>query len=953
MSMDNGGMSGPAATDVEGAPLALTTMFNAARLRTDTWSRLRDASRRLARVGAEGEEGARLSVACKAAFEFLAPIERYFAFPGAAILERLRSTFERGELARFAKQTVQVVSFWTSETYRHVDLTRTSVEDYAELLFGNDAVDPGAVNEPDARPYFELLIVAEVEPGAEEQLRRELRACRRATDAHVYEVVVVSTYEDALLAVLLNPDIEACLLRYSFPTPSASHEGLLKGIHRLLGSTRDEVSARMPGQRTLSLGAALAELRPELDLLLVTSAPVEHLSPEATGCFRRVYYRGEDWLDMHLSLLKGIQARYETPFFDALRRYSQKPTGMFHALPISRGGTLRKSHWIRDMAEFYGQNIFLAETSTTTGGLDSLLQPTGSLKRAQELAARAFGARRSYFVTNGTSTANKIVMQGLVRPSDIVMLAHDCHKSHPYGAILSGAYPVYLDAYPLTELSMYGGVPIREMKHALLRLKRAGKLDRVRVLLLTNLTFDGITYDPLRVMEEMLAIAPHLVFVWDEAWFAYGRFSPVLRRRTAMDSAKRLEAELSSPAYRERYRAWAAERAELDPDDDATWLDHRLLPDPDRASVRVYATQSTHKTLTSLRQGSMIHVFDQLFERRVERSFHDAYMAHTSTSPNYQILASLDVGRRQVELEGYAFVEQSLELAMSLRERITADADISRYFRVLGPKDMVPAEYRPSGLEYYYDPQRGFSPIEEAWDTDELVLDPTRVTLHVGRTGLDGDSFKQLLMERYDIHINKTSRNSVLLLIHVGMSRGTIGHLLKVLHKIASELDERLGHASKDELRLHEARVRSLTEELPPLPNFSRFHDAFRPDPGGDTPEGDLRAAFYAAYDDPSCEHVPLDQAARVLASRELVAASFVTPYPPGFPVLVPGQVVSAEIVAYLCALDVKEIHGFDPRLGLRVFTAAAIAELVAGPRPAATQSPITTGSTPLEEASS
>ncbi len=914
-----------AATDVESAPVACATLYNAQRLRTDTWSRLRDAARRLARVDADTEEATRLAGAIRAAFEFLEPLELYFAFPGATVLERLRATFDSEDRAALAAQTARVVGFWTGDAYRGLDLTLTSVEDYAELLLGTDGEESQFVAGRDARPYFELLVVADVDAEGEAQLRRELRACRRATDAYVYEIVVVRTYEDALIAAALNPDVQACLLRYSFATQSAWQPPLLASIYTVLDASPEDAAALMPGQRTLTLGGAIAGLRPEIDLHLVTNAPVEQLSPLVTRHFRRTYYRGEDWLDTHLSVLKGIHARYETPFFDALRRYSQKPTGMFHALPISRGRTITKSHWIRDMGEFYGENIFLAETSATTGGLDSLNQPTGSLKYAQEFAARAFGSRHSFFVTNGTSTANKIVMQALVRPTDIVMLAHDCHKSHPYGVILSGAYPIYLDGYPLRELSMYGGVPLRVIKRALLRLKKAGKLDRLRVLLLTNLTFDGITYDPLRVMEEVLAIAPHVTFVWDEAWFAYGRFSPVLRRRTAMEASRRLEERLASPAYAEEHAAWQSERAALDPDDDATWLDHRLMPDPKKASVRVYATHSTHKTLTSLRQGSMIHVFDQDFDRRVAEPFHDAYMTHTSTSPNYQILASLDVGRRQVELEGHAFVAQSIELAMSLRERIKEDELTSRYFEVLGPGAMVPERYRPSGLETYYDQTTGFAPIEPAWAQDELVLDPTRVTVHIGRTGMDGDTMKHLLMERFDIHINKTSRNTLLFLVHVGMTRGTIAHLLKVLHTIATELDARLTRASETELRLHASQVKSLTVDLPPLPDFSRFHDAFRPDPTVDTPEGDLRAAFFLAYDETQCEHLRLDDARAFVDTRDLVAASFVTPYPPGFPVLVPGQVITAEILDYLAALDVTEIHGFDPRLGFRIFSEAAL----------------------------
>jgi arginine decarboxylase len=192
------------------------------------------------------------------------------------------------------------------------------------------------------------------------------------------------------------------------------------------------------------------------------------------------------------------------------------------------------------MAEFYGVNLFMAESSATSGGLDSLLEPTGNIKRAQELAARAFGAEHVYFVTNGTSTSNKIVLQALLAPGDIVLIDRNCHKSHHYAMVLSGAQPLYLEAYPMTAYSMYGAVPLRSIKQALLALKAEGKLDRARMVDLTNCTFDGHMYNPRRVMEECLAIKPDLIFLWDEAWFGFARFSPFHRRRTAMFSGGRL-----------------------------------------------------------------------------------------------------------------------------------------------------------------------------------------------------------------------------------------------------------------------------------------------------------------------------------------------------------------------------------------------------------------------------
>ena len=137
------------------------------------------------------------------------------------------------------------------------------------------------------------------------------------------------------------------------------------------------------------------------------------------------------------------------------------------------------------MGHFYGTNLFMAETSTTSGGLDSLLEPTGTIKAAHEKAARAFGSDHTYFVTNGTSTANKIVVQALCAPGDVVLVDRNCHKSHHYGMVLSGAQPYYIDAYPLKEFSMYGGVPLKSIKKALLDMKSEGKLDKARMVLMT------------------------------------------------------------------------------------------------------------------------------------------------------------------------------------------------------------------------------------------------------------------------------------------------------------------------------------------------------------------------------------------------------------------------------------------------------------------------------------
>src|SRR5437016_393491 len=287
---------------------------------------------------------------------------------------------------------------------------------------------------------------------------------------------------------------------------------------------------------------------------------------------------------------------------------------------------------------------------------------------------------------------------------------------------------------------MYGAVPLREIKSKLLALRQAGKLDRVKMLLLTNCTFDGVVYDVERVMEECLAIKPDLVFLWDEAWFAFARFHPVYRTRTAMASAAAVRERLQSPEYQARFEEYLAQQTAEKPSDDDL-LDRRLLPDPARARVRVYASQSTHKTLTSLRQGSMIHVFDQDYGQKVEETFHEAYMANTSTSPNYQILASLDMGRRQAALEGFELVQKQVEYAISMRDAIDNHPLLRHYMRCLATVDLIPAAFRSSGIEQPL--KSGLAATTEAWRVDEFVMDPCRVTVFIGATGIAGDTFKR------------------------------------------------------------------------------------------------------------------------------------------------------------------------------------------------------------------
>jgi arginine decarboxylase len=891
-------------------------------LRVDAWSSIADVTKRLHDASLPQDRRADLEGELGALLDLVAPIENYWAFPGPQRVGQLRELLVAREY-ELASRTVEAIA-------RRLVGDPSPAE--RDLLYGQGdderPVQPVPVQPVLGRPSFEVLVVADLTNQDADQLCEELRRLRRLEDAFTYELVFVPSFEDALVAVQLNFNVQACVIRPEFQL--RSHVDLHRIYHFLPRLDKKGVEQLTLIERILLLGEGIGELRPELDLYLVGHASIEAIAGRVGRRFHRVFLR-QDALELHLSILRGVGNRYQTPFFTALRDYSRQPIGVFHALPISRGKSVVNSPWISDMAEFYGLNIFLAETSATSGGLDSLLDPVGPIKKAQELAARAFGAQRTFFVTNGTSTANKIVLQSIITPGEIVLVDRNCHKSHHYALMLAGAQVNYLDAYPLDLYSIYGAVPLSTIKQQLLAYRRAGRLDQVKILALTNCTFDGIVYDVERVMEECLAIKPDLVFLWDEAWFAFAGFHPMYRRRTAMATARRLQVRYRDPAYQRRHAAQAAELAE---GDDETWLRTRLLPDPAKVRLRVYATQSTHKTLTALRQGSMIHLFDQDFGRRNEEAFREAYMTHTSTSPNYQILASLDVGRRQVELEGFELVQKQVELSMVLREVVENHPLLKRYFQILTTKDLIPADYRQSGIGHVI--QSDMGQMQEAWEHDEFVLDPSRVTLYIGLTGVDGDTFKhEYLMNRYGIQVNKTSRNTVLFMTHIGTTRSSVAYLIEVLVMLAQELEDEVERMGPIDRGAHARRVTSLTRQPPPLPDFSAFHPRFRGDPQMETPEGDMRQAFFMAYDDQLCEYLtPEETAEQVNRGREIVSATFVTPYPPGFPILVPGQVISGDILAFMRALDTREIHGYLADIGYRVFTEEALASAPSGPSP-------------------
>jgi len=837
------------------------------------------------------------------ALQALYQIDRFWTYPGRSVLLRLFHYLEQEQYSQITQLVNNCCYNMLSNRYRQLTFNpfHTNLEQLDRpALHEDNQLNSITVTPP--KPYFEVLIIHPFPDDYEMLYRQYLTAFKTAQDEFIYDIVLVNSAEDALTAVLANTDIQACIYLNHILSSTIASAALFAYYSRALLANTPPLN--LLDSVELNLCKSIRCVRPEIDHYLISELMPIELPLYVRSFFDRTLFHENPFQDLHAAILSGVRNRFSTPFFDALQTYSRQPKGVFHAMPLSRGASVKGSPWIHDMLEFYGDNIFLAETSSTLGGLDSLLDPTGAIKQAHIKAAEAFGADASYFVTNGTSTSNKIVMQANLQAGDIVLISADCHKSIPYSVMLTGVYPIFLETYPLVDYDLYGGVDLAQIKAAMLDLKKHNRLHLLKQITLTNSTFDGLIYHCENFMMEILAIKPDIIFHWDEAWFAFAHFHPLYHSRTAMSAVHKIRQRMLNPEYHQFYAQWSVEFAANE--DESKWQ-QTLYPDPSLVLLRVYATQSTHKTLSSFRQGSMIHVADALFN---PTRFLDAFRIYTSTSPNYQIIASLDIGRRQAALEGFHRVRQSILLSLQLRQRIADSELLKPCFEVLGDEELVPARYRK---QYPAESQSALAALNADWGQSDFAIDPTRITLNISKTGIDGSSFRQLLMTRYDIQVNKTSRNTVLFMINIGATQATIDYLMQVLHEIAAKF-----HSE----RRHRINLPQMEASIP-LPEKRIFHPAFMPFAGGEYHASDIRCAYYQGSEDTNVDYIPLssETITQIQAGKIWVSASFVTPYPPGFPVIVPGQIITTEILGFFQHLKVKEIHGFSFDLGFKVFS--------------------------------
>ena len=311
-------------------------------MRADGWIGLVDDLGRVAALPRENAEREERMARIRKTLAALLPIESYWAFPGGRVFGELCNWIERGELPRAHQAARRIHRMLAAQTYRHESAGTLDAEGDMPSQIESDSERQAQLS----RPYFEVLIVDEMSTGEEDALRRRVQRKRNPDDDFIFDVVVVPSFEDALIATLVNFNLQAVVIRHGFPFHSIYHNDMLR---QFVEGVDENIQQLPESERGPLLGRQIAKLRPELDLYLVTDVNVEEIAARTGEVFKRIFFREEDHTELYSSIMKGVGERHKTPFFNALREYAKQPTGVFHALPLARGKSIMKSNWIRDM----------------------------------------------------------------------------------------------------------------------------------------------------------------------------------------------------------------------------------------------------------------------------------------------------------------------------------------------------------------------------------------------------------------------------------------------------------------------------------------------------------------------------------------------------------------------------------------------------------------------------
>ena len=560
------------------------------------------------------------------------------------------------------------------------------------------------------------------------------------------------------------------------------------------------------------------------------------------------------------------------PFFRALTHYAADGSYSWHCPGHSGGVAFLKSPVGQMFHQFFGENMLRADVCNAVDELGQLLDHTGPVAASERNAARIFKCDHLFFVTNGTSTSNKIVWHSTVAPGDIVVVDRNCHKSVLHSIIMTGAIPVFLMP-TRNHYGIIGPIPRSEFAWENIRKKIAAhpfatdKNAKPRVLTITQSTYDGILYNVEEIKAELDGKIDTLHF--DEAWLPHATFHGFYRGMHAIGVDR-----------------------------------------PRCKDAMVFATQSTHKLLAGLSQASQILV-QESETRKLDRDvFNEAFLMHTSTSPQYAIIASCDVAAAMMEEPGgTALVEESIAEALDFRRamrKVDEEWGADWWFKVWGPEELAEEgmgdreDWMLRAGEHWH----GFGDLAPGFN----LLDPIKATVITPGLDVDGDfadwGIPAAILTKYlaehGVIVEKTGLYSFFIMFTIGITKGRWNTMVTELQQF------------KDDYDRNQPLWRIMPDFVAKFPQYERIglkdlctqiHEVYK---ANDVAR--LTTEMYLSDMVPAMR--PADAFAR-MAHRDIerveidhlegrITSILLTPYPPGIPLLIPGERFNATIVRYL-----------------------------------------------------
>ena len=570
---------------------------------------------------------------------------------------------------------------------------------------------------------------------------------------------------------------------------------------------------------------------------------------------------------------KAYLERLPPPFFKALTHYAADGSYSWHCPGHSGGVAFLKSPVGQMFHQFFGENMLRADVCNAVEELGQLLDHTGPVAASERNAARIYNCDHLYFVTNGTSTSNKMVWNSTVAPGDVVVVDRNCHKSILHAIIMTGAIPVFLMP-TRNHFGIIGPIPKSEFEWANIQKKIdrnpfiLDKTAKPRVLTITQSTYDGVLYNVEEIKDMLDGKIDTLHF--DEAWLPHATFHDFYGDYHAIGEGR-----------------------------------------PRCKDSMVFSTQSTHKLLAGLSQASQILVQDAENVKLDRDIFNEAYLMHTSTSPQYSIVASIDVAAAMMEAPGgTALVEESLMEALDFRRamrKVDEEWGADWWFKVWGPDDLSEEglEHRDAWMLHAKDKWHGFGNLAEGFN----MLDPIKATIITPGLDIHGDFSEQFgipaaivtkYLAEHGVIVEKTGLYSFFIMFTIGITKGRWNTMVAALQQFKDDYDKNqpLWKVLPDFVQKHPRYEKTGLRDL-----CDQIHAVYKAnDVARLTTEmylSDMIPAMkptdaFAKMAHRKMDRVPIDE----LEGR--TTAVLLTPYPPGIPLLIPGEQFNKIIVDYL-----------------------------------------------------